>query len=376
MENGGLLAGIMNPAQVDVLGSMDKGRERQAKNMAGDILSQTMAGKLGALAKLDPDTAIKLQGALGTQNKERLNNMIGVSVMASKLYDAGLTGEAEQFLREEASKVESLTGEPAPRLILAADAMASGNTEVLGNFQTFARSLDPSRPKPEYAQSSNKDMKGWVFDKTSGQFSLDPNYQKFLESDAGRLANKDMLSAKDVAGVNDKVTGLIKDGVGINKAANDLIALETSGTTSDQIAAVFKFMKAMDPSSTVRESELGMVYNAEGAAQGFANYVNSLVQGKKIDPEGFKKIVNTAKTLSNSAVAASNGEVERYTDVISDNLTGKQLKSIKARVPGLFEIVQPSTQPPPQNSQGWGLQIDANGNKAYVGPNGEIEEVN
>jgi len=31
--------------------------------------------------------------------------------------------------------------------------------------------------------------------------------------------------------------------------------------------------------------------------------------------------------------------------------------------------------PPPFNSQGWGLQQDANGNKAYVGPNGEIEEV-
>lgn len=30
---------------------------------------------------------------------------------------------------------------------------------------------------------------------------------------------------------------------------------------------------------------------------------------------------------------------------------------------------------PPQNDQGWQLMTDANGNKAYVGPNGEVQEV-
>ena len=33
------------------------------------------------------------------------------------------------------------------------------------------------------------------------------------------------------------------------------------------------------------------------------------------------------------------------------------------------------TDTPTVNSQGWGLQVDGSGNKAYVGPNGEIEEV-
>ena len=30
---------------------------------------------------------------------------------------------------------------------------------------------------------------------------------------------------------------------------------------------------------------------------------------------------------------------------------------------------------PPTNTQGWSLMKDAQGNRAYVGPNGEIEEV-
>jgi len=213
--------------------------------------------------------------------------------------------------------------------------LRNGDPEAKQNLNAIVGSFSATPPK--YSQGG-KGMEGFAFNENDGSFTLHPKTKAALDSDAGRLATKDMLDAKDVNGVNNNVTALIKDAVGINKAASDLVALETSGTTSDQIAAVFKFMKAMDPSSTVRESELGMVYNAEGAAQGFANYVNSLVQGKKIDPEGFKKIVNTAKTLSNSAVQASQGEVESYTNVIADNLTGKQLNALRARVPGLYEI--------------------------------------
>jgi len=33
------------------------------------------------------------------------------------------------------------------------------------------------------------------------------------------------------------------------------------------------------------------------------------------------------------------------------------------------------TDLPPKNQQGWNLMTDANGNKAYVSPDGQIEEV-
>jgi hypothetical protein len=378
MSNGGLMAGAINPAQANILGAMDKGRERQANDMAGELLGQTIGGKIGDLARLSPDKALKFAEATGipTTSMGRIKNLMGVNIMGAKLLQSGQTQEAAQFLDEEATKIETLTNQPATNLRRMVRAIQYGNQEAVDNFIKAGRSMDPTAPKPKYSQATNKDMRGWAFDESTGTYSLDPNYSDFLATDAGRLAGMDMLGAKDVVGVNDKVTTLIKDSVGINKAANDLVALETSGTTSDQIAAVFKFMKAMDPTSTVRESELGMVYSAEGAAQGFANYVNSLIQGKKIDAEGFKKIVNTAKTLSNSAAEASTGEVDKYTNVFSDNITPKQLNAIKERVPGMFEITPIASTPTPTNAQGWKLMEDAGGNKAYVGPNGEIEEVN
>jgi len=339
----GILGMIANPAQADVLGAMDKGRERQANKMAGDILSKTMSGQIGALAKLDPDKAIALDKALGTDSKSRREAMIGDAIMATKLIDAGMPQEAAQIFSEKSQFLNGL-GIDTSRYDLTSQGILNGDPEIIKNLTTFGRSMDPSANPQKYSQATNEDMKGWAFNESTGQYSLDPNYANFLQTDAAKLAQRDMLTAKEVVSVNDKVTALIKDSVGINKAANDLVALETSGTTSDQIAAVFKFMKAMDPSSTVRESELGLVYSAEGAAQGFANYVNSLIQGKKIDAEGFKKIVNTAKRLSNSAAQASIDETDKYTSVFADNITPKQLKLINERVPGLFDIeeVNPS----------------------------------
>jgi hypothetical protein len=229
--------------------------------------------------------------------------------------------------------------------------------------------------KPTFKQATAKGMGGWNFNEADGSYTLDPNYEAFLASDAGRLAAKDMLNPKDVSGINDKVSGLVKEAVQIRGAALDLEALASDASQPAVIAAIFKFMKALDPTSAVRENEVGMIEGAEGAAQGVANMYNRLMGEGGMSTEGFAEIVRTAKTLSNSAALSSSDSVNSYTEVMADNLLPKQLQNMRKRVPVQFEIVERAKSIPPQNAQGWGLQIDANGNKAYVGPNGEIDEV-
>lgn len=41
----------------------------------------------------------------------------------------------------------------------------------------------------------------------------------------------------------------------------------------------------------------------------------------------------------------------------------------------LGDLQPPGTNPPPVNARGWRLMKDAHGNRAYVGPNGEVEEI-
>jgi len=335
-----LLSGIMNPAQADVLGALDKGKERQATDMAGEILGQTIGGKIGELARLSPDKAIAYAKATNTpiDSMGRIKNLMGINVMGAKLLQAGQLQEAAQFLGEEADKIESLTGEPASNLRLAQNAILNGDQEVMGNFMKAGIALDPSAKRPEYAQSTVKGMEGWVFDKTSGTYAIDPKFEEFLASDAAKLSSKEFLDIKDIKGVNDKVTDLTKNPMMIYGAARDLAVLEEGGTVTDQIAAVFKFMKAMDPTSTVRESELGLVYGAEGAAQGFANSINNLLGGGKINDTNFKSIVDTAKKLANVSIDTGGVALDGYLGVIQDNMTPNQYNKMRERMPTKFNL--------------------------------------
>jgi len=146
MANGSLLSSIINPAQVNVLGALDQGRERQATDLAGDILGQTIGGKIGELAQLSPDKALRLAEATGipVNSQGRIKNLVGINVIGAKLLQAGQLQEAAQFLEEEATKVESLTGEPATRLRAVQQAILTGDQETMNNFIQAGLSLDPT----------------------------------------------------------------------------------------------------------------------------------------------------------------------------------------------------------------------------------------
>lgn len=192
--------------------------------------------------------------------------------------------------------------------------------------------------KPEFKMGTG-DMAGYVFNPSTGEFTIDATLKAQLNADAADLAAKERLDAKQVAGVNDKVTGLTKDVLSIHGAAASLDVLKGSSSPAAKIAAVFKFMKALDPTSTVRESELGMIYSAEGAAQGLANQVNKLLGEGAISEAGFQDIVSTSKLLANSAITTSRQGVDDYLSVIQDNLSPKQFEKMNARVPEPFDVV-------------------------------------
>lgn len=148
MANGGLLGSIINPAQADVIGAVDAGRERQATGMAGQILGETFTGKIGALARLNPDKAIALSKAVGIplDDQGRLNNFMGTAVAANKLVQAGLIQEATQFVTEAADKIESVAGPgQAQRMRDMANRMQSGDPQAFEQLGQLAQAFDPQQ---------------------------------------------------------------------------------------------------------------------------------------------------------------------------------------------------------------------------------------
>ncbi|MGE0853293.1 MAG: hypothetical protein AB7O44_27400 [Hyphomicrobiaceae bacterium] len=60
----------------------------------------------------------------------------------------------------------------------------------------------------------------------------------------------------------------------------------SSGTGEGDIAAIFSFMKSLDPASTVREGEAASAQNSSGALQGLWNYYNQVLGGERLsDPQ-------------------------------------------------------------------------------------------
>jgi len=148
MSNGGLLAGIMNPAQVDVLGSMDAGRERQATRKAGDLLAESIGGKVGELARLSPDKAMAYAKATNTpiDDMGRVKNLMGWNIMGAKLFQAGQGDEAANVLERAAAQIQEQTGQvPEALLKVVSDWRTNGaGGEIVKNFTNAGLSLDPS----------------------------------------------------------------------------------------------------------------------------------------------------------------------------------------------------------------------------------------
>lgn len=186
----------------------------------------------------------------------------------------------------------------------------------------------------DFQQVKTKGLEGYTFDPNTGSFSIDPAVKEELASKAVQKAAAGVeLNAKDRQGINKDVTSLLKDTSGIVKSAKSLSGLKKSSSPAAKLAAVFSFMKAMDPSSTVRESEQGQVYDAEGAAKGIANKINALLGQGGLSEEGFSDLVDTANNLANSAIEASGSEVMGYLDAFEGTIPEGFKNKLNSRIP-------------------------------------------
>ena len=81
------------------------------------------------------------------------------------------------------------------------------------------------------------------------------------------------------------------------------------------VAAIFSFMKALDPTSVVRESEQGMVFQASGPAEQFASYMNQLFGRGRITEESAKNIREAAYAALMGSKVAARQQYDRYREL-------------------------------------------------------------
>lgn len=196
-----------------------------------------------------------------------------------------------------------------------------------------ARLTEATKPQP-----FQKGGDGLVFNPNTGTFAVDPVAKQALAEKAALAIEKanatnGKLDFKDRQSLNKDVTGLIKNTVGITNTAKDLEKLGKVRSGPASIALVFKFMKALDPTSVVREGEFATAENSAGVDEKVRNVFNKLLNGERLGDVQIEQFIETARALSNEAISGSEREVSSMLETFGDTIDDKFKSSLLNRIP-------------------------------------------
>ena len=165
----------------------------------------------------------------------------------------------------------------------------------------------------------------------------------------------------------------IKEFTTVETAFKQINSALSNPSAANDLAAATKFMKLLDPGSVVRESELGMAMNATGAIDRVQNYFQKLQNGQVLNPEQRADFKRAAQLAFNAAQDTRDRTSSRYVDLANSYNVDANNVVLKGK-----GMPKPTEKQPIQqrNTKGWQLHTDANGNQAYVSPDGtKFEEI-
>lgn len=207
------------------------------------------------------------------------------------------------------------------------------------NIQSAAAIYQQSIKRQPYQQATGKGMEGFVFDPNSGLFFANPQIAQKIQS----LQSKPELKMTDIRDINNDITSLTKQSREARDGASALISIGDKPTPAQAVAAIFKFMKSLDPTSVVRQEEQGLVASASGPMAAFAGYINKLTGGGPITSEVMRDIISTATGIANSTIKETGQSVNSFIEVYPELSEDRRL-SMLGRVPKLLEIPEFSQQ--------------------------------
>jgi hypothetical protein len=165
--------------------------------------------------------------------------------------------------------------------------------------------------------------------------------QKKLE----QFGKTEKLTTTEIRSLNNDVGKITAPVSKIHAAASALDNLRKSNSPSDQVAGLFKFINSLDPNSTVREGELGLVTSAEGAIGSLVARYNKAVGDGQLTTQLFNNLVDTAQTLANSAIDSASGELDGYLGAYDERIPAKRNEAFRKRLPSKFSVSQASGLP-------------------------------
>ncbi len=121
-------------------------------------------------------------------------------------------------------------------------------------------------------------------------------------------------------------------------SANQLLASAKENSAAGDIGMIFTFMKALDPTSVVREGEQASAQNAAGVPERVRNVYNNLLTGQRLSPRQRNEFISLANSLVKSGMPEQERRNKYFTELsnaynISPSLVVRDL------YPGLTDVI-------------------------------------
>ena len=308
----------------------------------------------------NPEQLQTIQGLMGFQDQQKRQAIGGVATQLMAAIDSGGPQAASGVIQNNAEVLQQMGQDPAAllqQLQDGPDALRKGAESLMlltmspEQVVEHKRKLDDQQIQRDRmsVQMRGHDITARWQDISAGISAADRAERARIKSEEFGLKLKELgmkpsLDAKDIKGINSDISSFKKDADVIYGAAVDLQTIRENATPAAQLAAIFKFMKALDPTSVVREGEQVMLQKTGGVYDSVGNYVSRLNNGSRLNAGQLKDLANTAKRLANSSSGTVNRSIDEYLSTYGENLTEDQKKLFTRRKVKTFDVASPAVE--------------------------------
>ena len=183
-----------------------------------------------------------------------------------------------------------------------------------------------------------------------------------MPGDAGAAARqilgmrKDAFGAQkakinDVSDLGKRWLSESKNFLSIMDSANQLLASAKENSAAGDLGMIFTFMKALDPTSVVREGEQASAQNAAGVPERVRNVYNNLLTGQRLSPRQRREFISLANSLVKSGMPEQKRRNSYFTD-LSNAYNINPALVVRELYPGLTDSIDSYLASPYSEVQG------------------------
>ena len=155
-------------------------------------------------------------------------------------------------------------------------------------------------------------------------------------------------SKESAEGLRKEFTSQTSQYRGISDAFQKIKSAALNPSAANDISLIFGFMKALDPTSTVREGEAATAENARGVSEDVRNLYNKINSGQRLSQAQRQDFLQSAYGLVESQMPNVQQTIDRYTaiagrsklnpeDVVSDPFASTRIPRLQGDNDPMFK---------------------------------------